>query len=128
MYLKKLIILLGVFFSCATSFALPDGEGGTPIPILEDNSLEHAVPPKSPAQIPMDCVYYSSLTSIATTFHYDLGTVSVRVENQTTGDNYQVKVNALAGPMILPISGISGRWRIIFILANGVKYSGEFWI
>lgn len=128
MDLKKLIILLGVFFSCATSFALPDGEGSTPIPILEDNSLEHAVPPKSPAQIPMDCVYYPSLTSIATTFHYDLGTVSVRVENQTTGDNYQVKVNALAGPMILPISGISGRWRIIFILANGVKYRGEFWI
>ena len=128
MVFKKLIILLGVFFSCATSFALPDGEGGTPIPILKDNSLEHAVPPKSPAQIPMDCVYYSSLTSIVTTFHRDLVTVSVTVENQTTGDNYQVKVNALAGPMILPISGTSGHWRIFFLLTNGEKYSGDFWI
>lgn len=126
MYLKKLIILLGVFFSCATSFALPDGEGGTPILILEDNSLEHAVPPKSPAQIPMDCVYYSSLTSIATTFHYDLGSISVEIENQTTGENNQITVKALAGQMIFPISASQGHWVITFTLQGGVIYYGEF--
>lgn len=122
----KLLFLITALIAVANTFS---AEAQVPINIVREPTPPGSeVSHRAPAQIPMDCVYYPSLTSIATTFHYDLGSVSVRVENQTTGDNHQVQVNALAGPMILPISGISGRWRIIFILANGVKYSGEFWI
>lgn len=126
MYTKKLVILLSALFFCATSFALPNEEGGTPIPILRDNSLEHAIPPKSPAQIPVDCIYYSSLSSIVATFHYDLGSVSVIIENQTTGEYNQTTVNALAGQMIFPISASTGHWSISFSLPGGVLYYGEF--
>ena len=57
---------------------------------------------------------------------YDLGSVTVEIENQTTGEYCQSVVNALAGPMPFIISGTSGHWRISFTLSSGIFYYGEF--
>jgi len=122
----KLLLLITALIAVANTFSAE----AQVVPI---NIVREPTPPgsevshRAPAQVPISC-FLEDNSYLVVNFFADLGTVTVETENQTTGDNYQVKVNALAGPMILPISGISGRWRIIFILANGVKYSGEFWI
>ena len=101
--------------------------------VVPINIVREPTPPgsevlhRAPAQVPISC-FLEDDSYVVVNFFADMGTVSVEIENQTTGDNYQATVNALAGPMILPISGISGHWRIIFILADGEKYSGDFWI
>ena len=80
----------------------------------------------APALIPISATYYPSITSIVVNYLYDLGSVTVEIENQTTGEYSQSVVNALAGPMPFIISGTSGHWRISFTLSSGVCYYGEF--
>ena len=96
------------------------------IPIYESNDPSIPTPPKAPGQIPIECVYLSSASTIVVNYLYDLGSVTVEIENQTTGEYSQSVVNALAGPMPFIISGTSGHWRISFTLSSGVCYYGEF--
>ena len=102
-----------------------DGEDPTPIVIgdLGPNGLPiyHA-----PAQVPIQAAYSSSHSTIFVNFLYDLGYVSVEIENLTTGEYSQTVVNALAGPMAFPISSSAGHWTITFTFTNGEVFYGEF--
>lgn len=80
---------------------------------------------RAPVQIPIACLLEDD-SCLVVTFLADLGTVSVEIENLTTGEYCSSPVNALPGPMIFPISGSVGNWRISFTLPSGVRYSGEF--
>ena len=93
------------------------GDGGT----NNGGPTHHA-----PMLVPISAVYYSSLSSIVASYLYDLGSVTVEIENQTTGEYSQSVVNALAGPMPFIISGTSGHWRVSFTLSSSVCYYGEF--
>lgn len=75
-------------------------------------------------QIPITCTLLPE--TILVNYLLSLGPVSIEIENQTTGEYSQTLVNALAGPMVLPISGSAGQWTIMFTLPSGVQYYGEF--
>lgn len=55
-----------------------------------------------------------------------LGTVTVEIENQTTGEYAQTLVNAMAGSTAFLISGTAGHWTIMFTLPSGARYLGAF--
>ena len=95
------------------------GEGGT----NNQGPIIHA-----PALIPMSCYYSAALSSILVNYQFELGATVIEIENQTTGEYNQTLVNALAGPMVLPISGTAGQWTITFTLSSGTVYYGEFTI
>ncbi len=92
--------------------------------ILNCQETVEEVVHRSPIQIPLSCLLLTD--SIVVTFIYDLGTMFIELENQSLGEYNQSCVNALAGPMILPISGTPGHWLIRFTLPSGVQYYGEF--
>lgn len=60
------------------------------------------------------------------TFPENIGSVTVEIENQTTGEYTQTVVNSAVGSAIFPISGNAGFWTIIFSLSDGTVYFGEF--
>ena len=93
------------------------GEGGVGV----GGPSHHA-----PALIPISAAYYASLSTIVVNFQFNMGSVSVEIENETTGEYTQTTVNALAGPMPFLISGTAGHWIITCTLSNGVQYYGEF--
>lgn len=126
MNIKKTIILLCILVFCEIPYAHPEEPEGTPIPILRDTGIEYSVPPKAPGIAPLNCFYYSAVSTIITNFHYDLGLLSVEIENHTTGEYDISNVNVLAGTMAFPISGTPGHWLIRFTLPSGVQYYGEF--
>jgi Protein of unknown function (DUF3244). len=78
------------------------------------------------ALIPIQAAYYSSITTILVDFLFDLGSVSVEIENQTTGSYSQTTVNATQGVHPFMISGDMGDYTITFTLSNGHVYIGEF--
>lgn len=82
----------------------------------------------APALVPIQALYYPSLSTIYVNFLYDLGTVSVEIENETTGAYSQSVINATQGVHPFLISGASGHWTITFTLSNGVVFYGEFTI
>lgn len=125
MIYRKLFTILLACLACLGTNASPDGDEGEMVVIREEKDLEHSIPPKSPVQIPIECTFYSSLSSLDICFLTNLGYVTIETENQTTGEYGQTIVNAVAGPMLLPISGTVGHWTITFTLLGGTQYVGE---
>lgn len=131
MHFKSLLLLsLLTFLGQGTVVANPTRDGGDDeiIVILEETSPDYSSPPKSPSFIPIGCVYSPALSSLVATYYQDLGSTSIEIENLTTGEYSQTLVNALAGPMVLSISGSAGQWIITFTLSSGTVYFGEFTI
>ena len=88
------------------------------------------VSPEAPSEVihrssvPITCTLISD--SLRVDFLDSLGSVSVEIENHTTGEYSQTQVNAQVGPMLFLISGSAGNWSISFTLSNGERYEGVF--
>lgn len=126
--MKKIFLLLVVLFSCAPLMSAQTGGGDDPIIIFVGSGGNEggASGIHAPIQIPIQAAYYSSLSTIMVNFLYDLGSVSVETENETTGEYAQTIINATQGFHPFLISGTEGHWSITFTLSNGVVYFGEF--
>lgn len=114
-----ILILLGM---CA--FAAKSADGQTVTIHTAGDQATGEVIHRSPVIIPITC--FIDVPNLHIYFLSDLGTVSIEIENLSTGEESQFAFNALAGPMILPISGTPGHWLIRFTLSSGVQYYGEF--
>lgn len=123
---KTLILLLSALLFSIAAHAETKVAVDTVVVIVEEVGPVHAHPPKAPAIVPIDCLLSASLSALVVDFHFNLGFLFVEIENLTTGEYSSSPVNALPGPMIFPISGTAGFWRILFTLSSGVRYSGEF--
>lgn len=126
--MKKILLLLSAFLMLVPNWSSKADGGDVQIPVnVGDGGTNNGGPlHHAPALVPISATYFSSLSSIVASYLYDLGSVTVEIENQTTGEYSQSVVNALAGPMPFIISGTSGHWRISFTLSSGVCYYGEF--
>ena len=103
--------------------------GGDPTEIIivgEGGSGEGTPSHKASVPVPITAAYNASLSTIMVNFLFDLGYVSVEIENQTTGEYDQTVVNAQEGPMLFPISGTAGQWAITITLSVGSVYLGIF--
>lgn len=102
-----------------------DDDDGVPI-IIGEGSLGGTPSHHAPAVIPIQAAYYPSITTILVDFLYDLGQVSVEIENETTGAYSQTTINAMQGVQPFIITGASGIYELTFTLANGIVYIGSF--
>jgi len=95
--------------------------------ICEDGGSSNGDPGHhAPALIPIQAVYYPSDCTILVDFLYDLGIVSVRIENLSTGVFSFSAVNATQGEHLFLVSGYPGIYEITFLLSNGLVYVGAF--
>lgn len=102
----------------------------TPVAKADEEVIVTLVNPETPSeiihrsQVPITCVLISE--TLRVNFLDSLGSVSVEIENHTTGEYDQMQINAQAGPMLFLISGTAGCWSISFTLSNGFRYEGVF--
>lgn len=87
--------------------------------------MSSSVHHRAPAQIPIVCLLEDD-SALLVTILADLGTISVEIENQTTGEYCQFSIDSLVGATIFPISGSSGNWTIMLTVEAGEKYIGSF--
>lgn len=122
---KVLFFLLSLCLFAPLSFAQTGGDDPLDIIITNGNQggdqNHHA-----PALTPIQAAYYPSITTILVDFLYDLGQVSVEIENETTGGYSQTTINAMQGVQPFIITGASGIYELTFTLANGIVYIGSF--
>lgn len=123
-YLYLIITICVALFSYATAVA--QNSEPTEIPIVDGGIDLGGSGYHAPALIPICAEYYPSLCSIVLDFRYDLGYVTVSLENQTTGATSQTVINAVQGPQFFPIAGDVGVYEITFTLSNGRVYVGTF--
>ena len=81
---------------------------------------------RSPALIPISACYYSSLSTILVNCSIDLGSMTVEIENITTGTFSQTSIDATQGVHAFAISGDAGIYEITFTLTGGHEYIGSF--
>lgn len=117
-------VLFAVITAVALSITAFSDDGITEILIVRTSSSGGDVIHRSPEQVPIECAFLS--TSILVTYLSNLGSVTVELENLTTGEYSQTLVNALPGSSVLPFSGTSGTWTITFTLSGGETYYGTF--
>lgn len=127
-FIATLFLMLGLLFPnySAIGCCSPDDPEGTDILITEGGELGGSPIHYAPALIPIQAAYYPSLSSIWVNFRWDLGSVTVEIGNETTGEQMQTTVNATQGMHPFLISGAVGHWIITFTLSNGVVFQGEF--
>ncbi len=111
------------FFPAAHCYAQDEP---TVITIADYGSLGGDTGHHAPALIPIQAAYFSSVSTIYVNFLYDLGTVSVEIENQTTESYSQTNINATQGAHPFVISGDDGVYEITFTLSDGHVYIGSF--
>lgn len=121
---KGFIMLLGAILASLVLCAPAWGDEDVNIIIVDPNDSGAEVIHRLPAQAPVLCSLVEN--SLEVTFLFNLGAITVEIENQTTGEYSQTVMNAVAGPMVFPISGNAGFWTITFTLSNGAVYYGEF--
>lgn len=122
------IFLLAAVLLLAIPCAVVRAGGDDPIDIVigDGGSLGGAPAHYAPALIPISAAYYPSLGSVLLEFRYGLGSVTVTLENQTTGTVTSSVVNAVQGAQLFPISGDTGVYEMTFTLSNGRMYVGSF--
>lgn len=116
---------MAAFVSFSSVLCYAD-EDETAIIISDGGSLGGDTGHHAPALIPIQASYYPSLTTVVVNFLYDLGPVTVEIENLTTGAYSQSMINATQGVHPFLISGIAGLYEITFTLSDGHSYWGYF--
>ena len=127
---KKLFIIFiaALFFALCPVASIPCfANEDEPLPIVIGDPNPGGGPIYyAPALIPIQAVYYPALSTIIVDFLYDLGSVSLEIENLTTGEYSQSSFNATQGLHPFIISGDDGVYEITFTLSNGHVYTGTF--
>lgn len=101
-------------------------EDSSGIDINQGGDKEGGPSHRAPALIPIEAAYNPSLSGVILDFLYDLGMVTVSVENLMTGEMARSVVAACAGVQFLPVSGEAGMYKIMFTLPDGRWYWGTF--
>lgn len=82
---------------------------------------------RSLIQLPIECHYLGMINAVVTTVWSDLGDVTLTVTNCSTGNVwYNSFDSALEPQTMLPISGDSGTYQIVYITESGGIYEGTF--
>lgn len=121
-----ILMISAVIFCLAFPFKLSadPGDDPTPIIIIEIGDPDED-PHRSSVQIPIECFYYSTLSSIVSVFQYSLGSVTVEIENLITGTYSMQIINGNYGAHVIPFNDVSGSYQITFTLMDGTEYIGE---
>lgn len=120
--MKKLILLLTLFFFSAMSYGVTMTDGEIPLYIPQGSGTTH----RAPTIIPVTCYLIESLNSVALFSSSLTTTAEVEISNLSTGESFSYdNVYISSVPTSLSLSG-SGEYAIEITLASGCVYLGDF--
>ncbi len=132
MYYKKILqiaaclIVVVLSSNIACGITLPMFDPVTPI-VIGPAPLNPGDAPRTPSTVRIEAALDTELYVIDVRLQNAGTSVTVDIENTTTGTTYQYHVSG-DGADFLPISSTSGYWTITFTLSDGSVYGGCFMI
>lgn len=91
--------------------------------VAQDDISKHIY--RAPVMIPVEGFYNSMLRTVHLSFEYDLGFITVSVENLLTGEFSIATVSSAMGVYDINIGSDSGIYRIIISTSSGQQYISE---
>ena len=124
----KIVLLFAVALILAAPFSIAQNSGGDDHIeiVIGEGGVSGGPEIRIPVWIPIEASYSPSLSCLELSFSDNLGAVTVRIENLTTGANFQTVINAVQGSHYLPITGDAGVYELSFTLLDGHIYIGVF--
>lgn len=119
---KVILILLSLLTANIAVYS--QNEDIIPIVVIEETK-PNTKGNLAPAKVQVECFYYSSMNSLELSFLYNLGTVNVVLENQTTGEIQNYVGNSATGRMVIPVEPDSA-YRMDITTENGRNYYSVF--
>jgi hypothetical protein len=120
------ILSVGLFAMTSAPFCRADGDDDPLTIFVGEPGVGDTPIIRSPALIPISAYYYSSLSTILVNCSIDLGSMTVEIENITTGSLSRTTIEATHGVHPFAISGDVGIYEITFTLSGGHEYIGSF--
>lgn len=124
-FMKRIALIFYLCLVATSSWSAEDGQQFIPIPV-QDNTVVTGRTHRAPAYIPIQAYYDGLFASIYVQFLQNIGDVDVTITNLSTGDYVNYDIDTSIGGTLLPISGEMGIYRIVFHLASGTEYEGQF--
>ena len=93
--------------------------------VVKEKTTQGTKENHAPAKVQVECFYYSSMNSLELSFLYNLGTVNVVLENQTTGEIRNYVGNSASGRMVIYLEPDSA-YRMDITTENGRNYYSVF--
>ncbi len=81
---------------------------------------------RTPAYINISAVYDNITECVVTTFAQNIGTVTITLTNETTGETSTTTVDSSFGTSSIQTSGTSGSWHVEYATSGGSTYEGNF--
>jgi len=122
--MKKVLILLLTFLSISAFVTNADdvAQAKVPLSLGPREKLNRSL-----VQVPLECYYYSVVSSICSSCYSDLGDVTLTVTNTSTGEVWYDVFDSGTDPQtVLPISGTDGLYEIVYATEAGDVYEGSF--
>lgn len=108
-----------------SAYAHPDDGDDNEEEVI-DITVDPAGTPVTRSEIPVSAFYVSAMNRINITFLHNIGDVTIRLTNLTTGYMISTVVDSSVGSYILPVTGGTGLYKLSFITEDGAHYSGFF--
>ena len=119
---NKITILL----SCLMALLCFSANADEIIPVNVHKPPLYSGEKRSPALIPVSCYCDVDTYSIVTTFTQNIGTVTITLTNETTGETSITTVDSSLGTSTIQTSGTSGSWHVEYATSGGSTYEGDF--
>lgn len=125
---KQLRLLLGIPAILCTLMSATPKEKTEERPILISHvPAELPGAPRSDSSVSIRAYYVTDLCCVNVTLSNAGTLVDVVIENLDTAETFAYQISG-NGSSVLPISGTSGNWTIVFALDTGDRYIGELYI
>lgn len=122
------IVLAILFISiccCQLLANIRNDDGPVVVIVKEKQTTGHTQTNRTSAKVLIECYYYPFTNNIELSFLSNLGTVSVFLENQTTGELQEYAGTSSSGVMVIPVVPNSA-YRMDITTENGHNYYAVF--
>lgn len=122
-FMRKILLIL----SLALLICCPMHSRGEDLKVIAvvEKQKPNTMTNRAPARVQVECFYYTFTSSLELSFLSNLGTVTVSLENQTTGEIHDYVGTSFAGVMIIPVVPNSA-YRMDIVTENGRSYFAQF--
>lgn len=126
--MKRIILTIFLISICCCPLLanICNDDNGPVVVIIKDKQTTgNTQTNRTSARAQIECCYYPFTNNIELSFLSNLGTVSVSLENQTTGEVQEYAGTSSAGVMIVPAAPNSA-YRMDITTENGHNYYAVF--